>query len=155
MSNRRNLSSDNEVTKPLAEKVRLPFTAFRYLANDRSYGNLLRFSKIQAFVDIVEHEPRYCQNGKGTTLNISNLAKRWNWARPTVIAYVNILQEMGVLLVQDSKDGKRIVANPKILPSVDCGEDLTCEANRGSSRSQSPCPHISSNQAEDKVARPK
>lgn len=155
MSNRRNLSSDNEVTKPLVEKVRLPFTAFRYLANDRSYGNLLRFSKIQAFVDIVEHEPRYCQNGKGTTLNISNLAKRWNWARPTVITYVNTLQEMDVLLVADSKEGKRIVANPNILPLIDCGEDLAYESNRGSSRPQSPCPHISSNQAEDNVEEPK
>ena len=39
----------------LSDEIVLPINVFIYLANDRAYNNPQRLSKIQAFVDLVDH----------------------------------------------------------------------------------------------------
>lgn len=88
----------------LPDEIVLPINVFIYLANDRAYNNPQRLSKIQAFVDLVEHYLDSLQNEQDAALNIAKLSRRWNWTRPTVIAYVNNLKAMNAFEVEDSKE---------------------------------------------------
>lgn len=101
----------------LSDEIVLPINVFIYLANDRAYNNPQRLSKIQAFVDLVEHYLDSLQNEQDAALNIAKLSRRWNWTRPTVIAYVNNLKAMNAFEVKDSKEGKNVSINPNILSS--------------------------------------
>lgn len=88
----------------LSDEIVLPINVFIYLANDRAYNNPQRLSKIQAFVDLVDHYLDSLQNEQDAALNIAKLSRRWNWTRPTVIAYVNNLKAMNAFEVKDSKE---------------------------------------------------
>ena len=62
----------------LSDEIVLPINVFIYLANDRAYNNPQRLSKIQAFVDLVDHYLDSLQNEQDAALNIAKLSRRWN-----------------------------------------------------------------------------
>lgn len=150
MNNKENVAINNSEQKDLMSEVVLPMKAFRFLGNDRNYNNPSRLSKIQAFIDLAQYSLQCRKEGKETALNISNLAKRWNWTRPTVLAYVNSLKDMDVLLVEDSKEGKRVSLVSKVLPGTMCCGESSCEQSGRSSQPPSPLPHISSSETNNK-----
>ena len=59
----------------LSDEIVLPINVFIYLANDRAYNNPQRLSKIQAFVDLVDHYLDSLQNEQDAALNIAKLSK--------------------------------------------------------------------------------
>lgn len=133
----------------LSDEIVLPINVFIYLANDRAYNNPQRLSKIQAFVDLVEHYLDSLQNEQDAALNIAKLSRRWNWTRPTVIAYVNNLKAMNAFEVKDSKEGKNVSINPNILSSPRWGKASGVRESGDSLQSRPTQPHLSSDETEE------
>ena len=133
----------------LSDEIVLPINVFIYLANDRAYNNPQRLSKIQAFVDLVEHYLDSLQNEQDAALNIAKLSRRWNWTRPTVIAYVNKLKAMNAFEVEDSKEGKNVSINSNILSSPRGGKTSDSRESGDSLQSRPTQPHLSSDETEE------
>ena len=128
----------------LSDEIVLPINVLIYLANDRAYNNPQRLSKIQAFVDLVEHYLDSLQNEQDAALNIAKLSRRWNWTRPTVIAYVNNLKAMNAFEVKDSKDRNVSFVGRNI---VTVGSAFSCDIAVGDIYSHGMCRAVRSKPA--------
>lgn len=140
-----NKNSNN--IKGRMDQILHPIPAILYLAKDRSCSPPHRYSKIQALADLVEHEFRCRQEEEKVSLNLSHLAKRWNWARPTVISYANTLHEMGGLPVGRFQASKKVFCKSCNLPLGGLVRRFAQCDNGGSSRSSS------SNESENKKTK--
>ena len=80
-------------------EVRMTADLIEYLCGDYSYKDARRFSRLQAFQDLVA---RYCasrEKEEDMAANIERLSKSWGWSRPSVMRFVQILEAMEVLKV--------------------------------------------------------
>lgn len=67
------------------------------LCCDYSFKNSKRFSRLQAFKNLVE---RYCTaktQQEDMAVNMERLAKSWGWSRPSVMRFVRNLEALNVL----------------------------------------------------------
>ena len=95
--------------------VVLPFELIAYLSNDNVYKNPKRFSKLEAFKDLIV---RYCSavgSGKKMNANIAQLSKAWNWSMATVCSFVNDLAVLDVLDVDVTPTSKIISLKDSVL----------------------------------------
>lgn len=78
--------------------VHFPFQLLEYLCEGYTLKKAKRFSKIQAFKDLVL---RYRNNSiyktEKAAVNISQLARDWGWSRLTVSQFANELKKMGII----------------------------------------------------------
>lgn len=95
--------------------VLIPFETIRFLNKERLVNNPNRYSKLNALYDLIS---KHCDNLGSSTIkrnNISQLCKKWNWARLTVIGFIKALQEMDVLFIEEINGTKFVSVNPKII----------------------------------------
>ena len=91
--------------------VLIPFETIQFLNKERLVNNPNRYSKLNALYDLIS---KHCDNLGSSTIkrnNISQLCKKWNWARLTVIGFIKALQEMGVKFFKNVIVGKSITIN--------------------------------------------
>lgn len=76
----------------------IDFSFFQFLANEYSYSKIKRFSKLEAFNDLIQ---RFIaarkSNKKLVLLTTSNLAEEWNWSRPTVSKFIKDLKRFEII----------------------------------------------------------
>lgn len=77
--------------------VMIPFELLEYLSDDYSYKNKSRFSRLQAFQNLVERYYASWRRQEDMAVNIERLSKSWGWSRPSVMRFVQFLETKGVL----------------------------------------------------------
>lgn len=78
-------------------QVKLSSELLDFLCADYTYKNTRRFSRLQAFRDLVA---RHCTSEikqEEMAVNFECLSKSWGWSRPSVMKYIQNLETMGVL----------------------------------------------------------
>ena len=78
-------------------QVMIPFELLEYLSDDYSYKNKSRFSRLQAFQNLVERYYASWRRQEDMAVNIERLSKSWGWSRPSVMRFVQFLETKGVL----------------------------------------------------------
>lgn len=79
--------------------VRMPSALLEFLCGDYTYKNTRRFSRLQAFRDLVV---RHCiseRKQEDMAANIECLSKSWGWSRPSVMKFIQNLEAMEILEV--------------------------------------------------------
>lgn len=109
--------------------VLIPFETIQFLNKDSFVNNPNRYSKLNALYDLIS---KHCENLGSSRIkrnNISQLCKKWNWARLTVIGFIKALQDMDVLFIEEINGTKFVSVNPKIII-------LSSDSPKQSSKSQ-------------------
>ena len=99
MANKKN--TENNVTFSDNKKyhVMIPFELLEFLSDDYSYKNKSRFSRLQAFQNLVESYYTSWRKQEDMAVNIERLSKTWRWSRPSVMKFVQFLEAKEVLEV--------------------------------------------------------
>lgn len=101
--------------KSLAD-ICVPIEAISFLAKETSFRNPARFSKLEAFNDIVNRHVKAHGKPKGEEgVNVAQLVKSWCWTRATVIKFIHVLQELGLVKVETLNVENRITLTPGII----------------------------------------
>lgn len=79
--------------------VRMSSELFEFLCGDYTYKNTRRFSRLQAFRDLVVRHCTSERKQEDMAANIECLSKSWGWSRPSVMKFIQNLEAMGVLEV--------------------------------------------------------
>lgn len=79
--------------------VMIPFELLAFLSDDYSYKNKSRFSRLQAFQNLVERYYTSWSKQEDMAVNIERLSKSWGWSRPSVMRFVQFLEAKEVLEV--------------------------------------------------------
>lgn len=80
-------------------EIRMSPELLELLSCDYAFKNTKRFSRIQAFQNLVE---RYCtaeMKEETMAVNMERLSKSWGWSRPSVMKFVQNLETMNVVEV--------------------------------------------------------
>ena len=96
----------------------------RTMAN-QSKGNRHRYSKAEAFFDLLDRQRISNSTGDNDYMNnsVQLLANTWGWMRPTAKKFLDKLQEIGAITLTSS--GNRIVVS---LNNI-IGEDISASQN--------------------------
>ncbi|WP_314722641.1 hypothetical protein [Prevotella nigrescens] len=96
-----NKNTENNVTFSDNKKyhVMIPFELLEFLSDDYSYKNKSRFSRLQAFQNLVESYYTSWRKQEDMAVNIERLSKTWRWSRPSVMKFVQFLEAKEVLEV--------------------------------------------------------
>ena len=96
-----NTNTENNVTFSDNKKyhVMIPFELLEFLSDDYSYKNKSRFSRLQAFQNLVESYYTSWRKQEDMAVNIERLSKTWRWRRPSVMKFVQFLEAKEVLEV--------------------------------------------------------
>ena len=95
--------------------VKISSDLLDFLCNDYSYKSVRRFSRLQAFQNLLE---RYCTSERKQeemAANIEALSKSWRWSRPSVMRYIQNLEEMGVLEIFNAVTSKMVRIRKDII----------------------------------------
>ena len=68
--------------------VVIPFELLEFLSVDYSYKNKRRFSRLQAFQNLIEYYSASKSKKETMAVNIERLSKAWGWSRPSVMKFV-------------------------------------------------------------------
>lgn len=101
--------------KSLAD-ICIPVEAISFLLKETSFRNPARFSKLEAFYDIVNRHLK--AHGKAKVdegVNVTRLVKSWCWTRTTVIKFIHVLQNLGLVKVETLNVENRITLNPDVI----------------------------------------
>ena len=79
--------------------VRMSSDLLKFLCKDYTYKNEKRFSRLQAFRDLVARHCTSERKQEDTAANIECLSKSWGWSRPSVMKFIQNLETMNVLEV--------------------------------------------------------
>lgn len=102
------------IDKKLA--VVVPLELIDYLCNDYAYRNPNRYSKLEAFRNLVMlHCSAKEKGSEKMNASIAQLSKAWNWSRPTVSAFVNDLAVLDILDVETTATSKAISLKSSIV----------------------------------------
>lgn len=100
--------------------VAVPLELIDYLSNDYAYRNPNRYSKLEAFRNLVMlHCSAKEKGSEKMSASIAQLSKAWNWSRPTVSAFVNDLAVLDILDVETTATSKAISLKSSIVKDVD------------------------------------
>lgn len=128
----------------------VPVDAILFLSKESSFRNPSRFSKMEAFADIVN---RYIMALSDSSLeksaNIAKLVKHWCWTRVTVTKFIGQLQIMNIVIVGKLNSETCIYLNPKVLHWNEDTLGLTDDCREASSQSQPSMQHISSGETKE------
>lgn len=100
--------------------VRLPFEAMVYLSKEYNLTKQKRFSKLDAFNDLVYRGSSATKRPSSETddvtgANISVLAKAWTWSRSTTSKFVTDLQKMNVVNIITNRSGFFVSVKPEVM----------------------------------------
>uniref|UniRef100_A0AB33IW75 Uncharacterized protein n=1 Tax=Prevotella sp. GTC17254 TaxID=3236794 RepID=A0AB33IW75_9BACT len=118
---------DKETTKNNCKnyEIRVSAELLELLCCDYTFKNTKRFSRIQAFQNLIE---RYCtaeMKQEDMAVNMERLSKSWGWSRPSVMRFVQNLEAMNVLEVFSVVTSKMVRLRKDILifaPEKNVGE---------------------------------
>ncbi|WP_315330085.1 hypothetical protein [Segatella oulorum] len=79
--------------------VRMSSDLLNFLCGDYTYKNAKRFSRLQAFRDLVARHCTSERKQEDMVANIECLSKSWGWSRPSVMKFIQNLETMNVLEV--------------------------------------------------------
>ena len=79
--------------------VRMSSDLLKFLCGDYTYKNAKRFSRLQAFRDLVARHCTSERKQEDMVANIECLSKSWGWSRPSVMKFIQNLETMNVLEV--------------------------------------------------------
>ena len=80
-------------------EIRMSPDLLELLCCDYTFKNPRRFSRLQAFQNLVE---RYCtarMQQEDMAVNMERLSKSWGWSRPSVMRFIQNLEALNVLEV--------------------------------------------------------
>ena len=100
--------------------VRLPFEVMVYLSKEYNLTKQKRFSKLDAFNDLVYRGSSATKRPSSETddvtgANISVLAKAWTWSRSTTSKFVTDLQKMNVVNIITNRSGFFVSVKPEVM----------------------------------------
>lgn len=104
-----------DTTNNGSHMVVVPFELIDYLSNDNAYRNPKRYSKLEAFRDLIMRYRNAIGSGEKMSANIAQLSKTWNWSRTTVCGFVNDLAVLDVLEVNVTPTSKVISLKASVL----------------------------------------
>ena len=88
--------------------VRMSSDLLEFLCGDYTYKNARRFSRLQAFRDLVVRHCTSERKQEDMAANIECLSKSWGWSRPSVMKLIQKLEAMNVLEVFNVVTSKMI-----------------------------------------------
>lgn len=99
MNNGKITDKENEKNDGKNYEIRVSSELLSFLCCDYAFKKSRRFSRLQAFQNLVE---RYCaakREEEDMAVNMERLSKFWGWSRPSVMRFVHNLETMNVLEV--------------------------------------------------------
>lgn len=99
MTNNTNTDNNGIISDGKNYHVMIPFELLEFLSDDYSYKNKNRFSRLQAFQNLVERYYTSWGKQEDMAVNIERLSKSWGWSRPSVMRFVQFLEAKEVLEV--------------------------------------------------------
>lgn len=99
MTNNKNTENNVTFSDNKRYHVMIPFELLEFLSDDYSYKNKSRFSRLQAFQNLVESYYTSWRKQEDMAVNIERLSKTWRWSRPSVMKFVQFLEAKEVLEV--------------------------------------------------------
>lgn len=97
MANNTNIENIVTFSENKNYHVMIPFDLLEFLSDDYSYKNKSRFSRLQAFQNLVERYYTSWRKQEDMAVNIERLSKSWGWSRPSVMRFVQFLEAKEVL----------------------------------------------------------
>lgn len=99
------MANDKIIDKEVAQNgykdyhVKMSSDLLEFLCGDYTYKNTRRFSRLQAFRDLVVRHYTSERKQEDMAANIECLSKSWGWSRPSVMKFIQNLETMSVLEV--------------------------------------------------------
>lgn len=137
--------------KSLAD-ICIPVEAISFLLKETSFRNPARFSKLEAFDDIVNRHLK--AHGKAKVdegVNVTRLVKSWCWTRTTVIKFIHALQDLGLVKVETLNVENRITLNPDVIQWHKYAQVNEEKDGNDLLQSQPPLQHIPSGETKETV----
>lgn len=93
--------SDKEITKSYSKnyEIRIFPEVLELLCCDYTFKNSKRFSRLQAFQNLVERYYAAEMKKEDMAINMECLSKSWGWSRPSVMRFIQNLEALKVLEV--------------------------------------------------------
>lgn len=92
------ISNNDDILHNANVTFNIDFSFFQFLAKEYSYSKIRRFSKLEAFNDLIlRFIAARNSNKKLVLLTTSNLADEWNWSRPTVSKFIKDLKRFEII----------------------------------------------------------
>lgn len=119
------MTNDKTIDKKGAHKdyeIRMSSRLLEFLCADYTYKNARRFSRLQAFQNLVDRHYTAEMKEEDMAVNMERLSKAWGWSRPSVGTFIQNLETMNVLEVVNVVTSKMIRLRKDIvffLPSKD------------------------------------
>lgn len=135
--------------------VCVPFEVINYLAHDGNYKNPSRFTKIEAFEYLLMMHMNSLMNERENGMNIAKLTQALCWSRASVQKFINILKDLNVLEVMETKKGKMVCLKEDIFNFKSSTQELYGKDRTDDSQSQSPLQHISSRETKGNFSKRK
>lgn len=134
--------------------VRLPFEAMVYLSKEYNLTKQKRFSKLDAFNDLVYRGSSTANHPSSDTdeevgANISVLAKAWTWSRSTTSKFVTDLQKMNVVDIITHRSGFFVSVKPEVFQWVNYPQKEPCDSGEASLQPQTASSQSSSSERKE------
>lgn len=91
---------DNQNNKTQSLSVMLPFEVLSFLAQSNHSKQKSRFSKMEAFNDLIRRYKSALRNADEMGADLTQLSKTWNWSQLAVKAFVDRLMDFGMIKVE-------------------------------------------------------
>ena len=95
--------------------VVIPFELLEFLSVDYSYKNKRRFSRLQAFQNLIEYYSASESKKETMAVNIERLSKAWGWSRPSVMKFVMFLESKNILEIFSVVTSKMVRVRNEII----------------------------------------
>lgn len=95
--------------------VVIPFELLEFLSVDYSYKNKRRFSRLQAFQNLIEYHSTSESKKETMAVNIERLSKAWGWSRPSVMKFVMFLESKNILEIFSVVTSKMVRVRNEII----------------------------------------
>lgn len=137
MSNIYHTENEQQQKGKLIECFIIPVELIKYLTQDAIYRNKQKFSRLQAFDDLVTRLKVAKSNGETMAANYAQLCNAWKWSRPGLNSFLGKLKEFGLIEINVVVVNKVVSLKPQLLMNLSVS-DLPIQLSKASSTPPQP-----------------
>lgn len=97
----------------------IPIDLLEYITQDQVYRNKNKFTRQQAFFDLVRRSKMIIDGNDSSAANYAQLCKLWNWSRPGLMAFIDKLDEYRLLNFEVNMRNKVVTLKPELFLSIE------------------------------------
>lgn len=115
MSNINHNASATQENMKQTISIFLPLEVFSFLSQNNHYKEKNKFSKTEAFNDLIRRYKSALRNADEMGADLTQLSKTWNWSQLAVKAFVDRLLDFGLIKVEKIVTRKVVSLNSDIF----------------------------------------